>query len=314
MIFASDRAAGTPILTPHIVGPRRPPRKPAIPARPAAARRSAPPRITVPGIERTIEIKIAAEWGEWEQAFELVAASYRARGYEVDSTRPFRFTPYHVLPGTVILIAKHEDRVVATLSFVPDTSLLGLPMESIFADEIRALRRQRRRLTEAISLADQGLTIREFVRVFQALIRLGMQYHVRRGGDTGVITVNPRHRSFYQKVMGFAPLGPCRSYPSVQDHPAEAYWLDLERMRAQAPEMHREVFGERLPDRALETPPWSAERVRHFGHRSSQIDARRVDELVRLIAHLDSPPRWQENGDWPDPPHPVEWDATWTEG
>ncbi|MBV8264715.1 MAG: hypothetical protein JO252_00060, partial [Planctomycetaceae bacterium] len=251
---------------------------------------------------------------EWEQAFELVAASHRARGYEVDSTRPFRFTPYHILPGTVILIAKHEDRVVANLSLVPDTSLLGLPMESIFADEIRALRRQRRRLTEAISLADQGLTIREFVRVFQALIRLGMQYHVRRGVDTWLITVNPRHRGFYQKVMGFGPLGPCRSYPSVQDHPAEAYWLDLERMRAQAPEMHREVFGERLPDRALETPPWSAERVRHFGHRSSQIDARQVDELVRLIAHLDSPPRWQENGDWPDPPHPVEWDAAWIEG
>ena len=160
------------MLTPHVAGPRRPSREHAIPARLKAAHGSAPPPITVSGIERTIEIKIASERGEREQAFRLVAASYRARGYEVDGTRPFRFTPYHALPGTVTFIAKHGDRVVATLSLVPDTALLGLPMESIYADEIGALRRERRRLTEVISLAEEGLTIREFLRVFPAMIRL----------------------------------------------------------------------------------------------------------------------------------------------
>jgi N-acyl amino acid synthase FeeM len=314
MTLVPDRAARTPILTPHIVGPRRPSRKPAIPARPEAAHRSAPLPITVSGIERTIEIKIATEWGEWEQAFELVAASYRARGYEVDGTRPFRFTPYHVLPDTVTLIAKHEGRVVATLSLVPDTSMLGLPMEGIYGEEIAGLRQEGRKLAEVISLADSGLSVREFVQVFKALIKLEMQYHASRGGDTWVIAINPRHRSFYQKVMGFVPLGPCRSYPSVQDHPAEAYWLDLERMRTQAPKMHLEAFGERLPDGALEPPPWSAERVRHFGHRSTQIDTRRVDELVLLIEHLGSPPRWQENGEWSDRSHSMELDAACTEG
>ena len=297
-------APRTPMLGLQFVRPQRSLTKPSNSTRRDPAPIPARPRITVPGIERDIQIKIASEWAEWEQAFELLAASYRARGYDAPSDKPYRFTPYHILPDAVTLVAKHQDRVVATLSLVPDTSLLGLPMESIYADEIGELRRQRRRLAEAISLADQGLTIREFIQVFQALIRLAMQYHVRQGGDTWVITVNPRHRNFYQKMMGFIPLGPCRSYPSVQDHPAEAYWLDIDRMRVQAPQMHREVFGERLPEGVLTTPSWSAERVRAFGHRSTQTDARMVDELVLQVEHLGSPPRWLEDWGWPEPSVP----------
>jgi hypothetical protein len=174
-------------------------------------------------------------------------------------------------------------------------------MESIYAEPIGALRLQRRRLAEAISLADRGLTIREFIQVFRALIRLAMQYHVSRGGDTWVITVNPRHRSFYRKVMGFEPLGPRHSYPSVQDHPAEAYWLDADRMQSRAPEMYHEVFGEQLPEGVLATPAWSAERVRYFGHRSTQTDAGTVDRLILQVEHLNSPPRWLENWGWPEP-------------
>ena len=41
--------------------------------------------------------------------------------------------------------------------------------------------------------------------MFNALIRLMKQHHVRHGGDTWVITVNPKHRNFYTKVLGFVP-------------------------------------------------------------------------------------------------------------
>jgi hypothetical protein len=255
---------------------------------------SARPPVTVPGIVRDIRIKIASEWTEWEQAFELLAASHRGRGYEIPGSMPFRFTPYHILPDTVTLVAMHRDRVVATLSVVPDTSLLGLPMESVYAEQVGVLRLRRRRLSEAISLADRDLTIREFIRVSRALIRLAIQYQLSRGGDTLLITVNPRHRSFYREVMGFEPLGPRRFYPSVQGHPAEAYGLDADRMQSRAPGMYQEVFGERLPEGVLATPAWSAERVRHFGHRSTQTDPGTVDRLILQVEHLDSPPRWLE--------------------
>jgi hypothetical protein len=276
--FRQAQRTGTGLITTHF----------------GACPASTSPTFLVPGISRSIEIKVASEHEEWEQAFQLLAANYRARGYEAPGEKPFRFTPFHVLPDTTILVAKHLDQVVATLSLVPDTTLLGLPLESIYAAEVAELRGQRRRMAEAIGLADADLNVREFVQVFKALIKLAMQFHARRGGDSWVITVNPRHRSFYQKVVGFVPLGPRRSYPSVQDHPAEAYLLAVEEMEIHAPGMYHEVFDEPLPDEVLASPPWSADRVRYFGNRSTQVDPRTVEELLLVVEHLGSSPRWLE--------------------
>jgi hypothetical protein len=238
----------------------------------------------VPGLARDIQVKIANGFDELEQAFELLAANYRARGYDAPGDVPYRFTPFHGLRETITIVAKHGRRVVATLSLVPDGPILGLPMESIFGEEIDDLRRQGRRMAEAISLADDGLAIREFVLVFKAMIKLAMQYHARNGGDTWVIAINPRHRNFYRKVLGFAPLGGCRSYPTVQDHPAEAYLLDLELMREGAPKLFNEVFGKALPESVLTAKTWSSAQVRYFGSRSSQMDPGTIEGLLEAVA------------------------------
>jgi hypothetical protein len=240
-------------------------------------------------------VKIASEREELEDAFRLLAMNYRACGYENQSTGLLRFTPYHVLPSTVVLVAKHEDCVVATLSVVPDTELCGLPMESVYRAEIDGLRQEGRRLAEATSLADRDLGIHEFVRVFKTLIKVGMQYHVRQGGDSWVIAVNPRHRGFYQKVLGFVPLGPRRAYPSVKGHPAEAYVSGVDLLRTHAPEMNREVFGEPLPDSVLRAPRWSPDWVQYFGKRSTQADGGTIDGLLSHVERFGGPPRWEDD-------------------
>lgn len=258
--------------------------------------------IEVAGLSRTITVQIATQRAEFQGAFQLLAANYQARGYEAPSTKLFRFTPYHVLPDTITLVAKYQREILATLSLVPDTSLLGLPMESIYGPEIGALRRQGRRLAEATSLADRNLAPREFLQVFVAFIKVVMQYHVRQGGDSWVITVNPRHRNFYLKVLGFTPLGPRRSYPTVQDHPAEAYLLDLKRMRANAPRMFQTIFGETLPDAVLEPPHWSPRMATYFGNRSTLVDRRTIRDIRLWVEHFGSPPRWLERESWADRP------------
>jgi hypothetical protein len=81
-------------------------------------------------------------------------------------------------------------------------------------------------LAEVISLASSSeITQREFRPVFVMLNKIMMQYHVSHGGDTFVIVVNPRHSDFYRKAMGYVPLaeGSPRSYPNVQDAPAEGF-------------------------------------------------------------------------------------------
>jgi hypothetical protein len=249
--------------------------------------------LRVPGLARDIRVKIATEHVEFKQAFELVATNYGSRGYDSDSEKPYRFTPSHALPGTIVLVAKHEGRVVATFSLVPDNAILGLPMECIYGEEVAQLRKEGRRLGETISLADSGLTAREFIQVFKTMIKLGMQYHKSRGGDAFVIVVNPRHSGFYQKVLGFTPLGPERSYPSVQNHPAEAFVLDIERMKTSAPQIYQEVFGKDLPESLLTAGQWSATRVRKFGRQSSQIDGEALEELLAKISETGGRALWE---------------------
>jgi hypothetical protein len=260
--------------------------------RSGAARRYGPASIEVPGIGRKVQVKIASEFDEFKGAFRLLATNYQACGYESPSAGVYRFTPYHVLPTTVTVVAKHENHVVATLSVVLDTELCGLPMESVYETEIDGLRRDGRRLAEATCLADRELGIREFVCVFKTLIKVGMQYHLRQGGDSWVIAVNPRHRRFYQKVLGFVPLGPRRTYPSVQGHPAEAYVSGVDLLRAHAPEMSREVLGEILPGSVLKAPRWSPARVRFFGKRSTQADGATIDALLSHVERYSGRPRW----------------------
>lgn len=243
-----------------------------------------PQAIPVTGITRPIKVKFASTQSEWEQAYQLAASSYQARGYETPGANRLRFTPYHALPETSTMVAKHENQVVATFSIVQDNSLLGLPMEDIYGDEIAKLRRQGRRLFEATTLADNGLNPREFLQVFLTLIKLSMQYHTRSGGDAYVIAVNPRHRKFYTKIIGFIPLGPLRSYAAVQDAPAEAFLLDNELQRDNAPETHKFMFGEPLVRETLFAPRMSRSLVRYFSRQSIHCDPEAIE---RILAYTD---------------------------
>jgi hypothetical protein len=249
--------------------------------------------IPVPNIARAITVSVASRPAEFEEAYRLVAANYQASGYEPPGAKPIRFTPYHALPDTITFVAKHEGRVVATFSLVPDNLLLGLPMEAIYPEEIAALRQGGARLAEVTSLAAADISLREFSCVFNALIRLMKQHHVRHGGDTWVMTVNPKHRNFYTKVLGFVPLGPCRAHPKVQGAPAEAYVLDLDGMRARAPVKYQEMFGEPLPEPALPVPRLPANWVRYFVTQSSQTDDETLEMILRYVERVGSPRRWK---------------------
>jgi hypothetical protein len=251
-----------------------------------------PRAIPVPRIARDIRVKIASERAEWKDAFQLVALNYQAAGYEASASK-VRFTPYHALPDTVTFIAKYQGRVMMTFSLVPDNTLLGLPLETIFGEEINQLRRERRRLAEIISLAaDSEVSPREFRPIFVTLIKLMMQYHVSHGGDTWVIAVNPRHRDFYTKAMGYVSLGPPRTYPNVQDAPAEGYMLDVELMKARVPKMYQQIFGEWLPGEALVAPKMLPHMVRYLGNQTSQTSGQKIREVINFDKFFRTPRRW----------------------
>jgi hypothetical protein len=107
-----------------------------------------------------------------------------------------------------------------------------------------------------------------------------------------VITVNPKHRQFYTKVLGYVPLGPCRAYDRVQGAPAEAFLLDLDHMQANAPGAFREMFGEPLPRSVLTAPKIPPVLVRSFAQMSSQTRGAEIEAILRELDENGSPRRW----------------------
>lgn len=248
--------------------------------------------VRVTALNRYVTVEIASTRRDWEEAFHLVAGNYQWRRYEPTGTCDFRFTSYHALPDTMVLVAKEHGRVLATLSLFMDNHLLGLPMDDLYAGDLRGMRRAGRRLCEVGCLADRDLSSREFLAVFESLIRLAWQHHVAQGGDTGVITCNPRHRGFYTKVLGFAPIGGLRSYAAVENHPAEAFVLEVTRLKESRPKLHDRIFGRPLPLTALVPPRMPADLVRYFATHSSRTDVRLVEDVLCHVEAHGSPRRW----------------------
>jgi hypothetical protein len=248
--------------------------------------------VAVPGVAGDVRVKLASTADEWEQAFRLVADNYEQAGYQAPSDQPFRFTPYHALPDSAVFVALRDGRVVATFTLVADNTLLGLPLEALYGAEVAAMRRQGHRMGEITNLAFADLGQREFLQVFLALIRLMQQYHVSRGGTTWVLTVNPRHRAFYCKVLGTEQLGGRQAYAAVAGAPAEAYWADQPLMRKNAPRGHEQIFGTPLPAEAFHPAPLPRPLIRYFAAQSSQTDEARVNDILRAVAATGSPRSW----------------------
>lgn len=251
-----------------------------------------PMSLSVAGIDRDIQVKIASTPDEWEQAFRLVAEKYSDKGYVDAGSGQIHFTTYHALPDTVTFIAKEGDRVLTTMSLVPDNVALGLPMETIYGAEIEALRFKGKRLNEVTCLADADLPLRQFVPVFMELSRLLLQYNARQGSNELVIEVNPRHVKFYRKVWGFVPIGPRRACPSVQGAPAEAFFMDIGLMQQNAPKTYHFAYDEMLPLEALTTPEMPSQLARRLARKSSATDLAAIDDVLNFVDSYGSPRRW----------------------
>ncbi len=241
----------TPLAQPVLAPAAGAPKLPRQPRTCSPSRESPAQGLLVPGIALPVEVKIAAQAHEWEEAFRLVAHAYRSQGYVSPESGELRFTPHHALPGTVVFVAESRKQIIATCSLIPDNRLLGLPIETVFGPEIAPLRQSGVSLAEVGSLASVQLRSAVFLPIFATMLRLLAQYAVAQGTSVIVISVNPQHGPFYRKMLGFAPLGPVRSYAAVQGHPAEAYRLDIELLRTQAPAMHQRLFGQPVPARLL---------------------------------------------------------------
>jgi len=176
--------------------------------------------------------------------FRLVHAAYVRAGLGEPNRLGVRVTPYQIQPTSQIFVGTIRNEVVSTVTLVGDGEL-GLPMESMFADEVRDLRASGERVAEVSCLADRRKDVRRFLTTFRDLTRLMAQFARYEGVGSFLITVNPRHVRFYTQYLGFQPISRrIADCPYVQNRPAVALRLEFARIDRERPACYDAYFGE----------------------------------------------------------------------
>ncbi len=185
-------------------------------------------------------------------SFRLVYDAYVRSGLTAPNPFRLRLTPYHLLPTTEVFTARRAGSIVCTMTLVRD-GRLGLPMESLFPEQVAWRRAEGITVAEVSCLADSHHDLKaSFPVVFRLMVLLA-QCARTRGVDELLITVHPHHAGFYERFCAFRPIGEARVYPAVRDKPAVPLAVDMANLRENNPRVHGRFFGK----------PYSSESLRY---------------------------------------------------
>ncbi|OHB67452.1 MAG: hypothetical protein A2V70_17480 [Planctomycetes bacterium RBG_13_63_9] len=207
---------------------------------------------------RDAVIKIASRRDELLAAFRLVYDNYVRAGLARPNPYRMRVTPSQLVPTTEIFVALSGTEVICTMSLVRDGQL-GLPMETIYEEEVSRLRSRGIRPAEVSALACRQEGQRQTLPIVIRLMSLMAQCAQRRGVDQLLIAIHPRHARYYQRFTAFMPIGEERTYATVCDNPAVALALDLNRAPIDHPRLYKRFFGTPYPEKLLRYQPMSEE-------------------------------------------------------
>ena len=178
-----------------------------------------------------LDFGLATDRDTFEQALRLQHDQYVAQGYMDPHPSGLRLSVHHALPSTYVFVARSGHRVVGTMTLIVD-SALGLPMDEIYSDDLRELRRERSGLTEFSGLALDPDYKSSGVAILLRLIRMVVLHAIQVLHLSDVcIAINPRHAAFYRKAFYFEDLGGLKPYGKVNGAPAVALRLDLDLLR-----------------------------------------------------------------------------------
>lgn len=150
----------------------------------------------------------------------LVQKRYAWRGYPAQPLKKY--------PNRVTLLTSTKSRIVGTVTIGYDSDD-GLFADELYKAEIDSLRSKGCRVGELNKLAiDHTLGSKHVLGgiIHIAYIYGGLIY----GCTDAVIEVVPRHRQFYERMLGFKQLGPERPNPKADNSPALLMHLPLSHM------------------------------------------------------------------------------------
>lgn len=219
--------------------------------------------------ERVVEITLARTEAELMAAFRLLYLSYVRAGLAAENALELRLTPFHPLSTTEVFVAKCRGEVISTMTMVGDGKL-GLPMDSMYGDEVRALKRSGLRVAEMGCFADRRTSPARFKEVFGQLASLVVQVARMRNINALVAATHPKHARFYARWLGFEYFGELKQCPYAAGNPAVALLLDFEAIRNTV--YYERLFGNPVPVEQL-LPTWWSPATSDLLHSLAELGA-----------------------------------------
>lgn len=183
--------------------------------------------LTVPQRSTKFRFEIASNAKDLKEALTLVQRNFEIEGYASSASGKVRLTPYHLLPETVVIVAKIEDKIVATISVIPRTPF-GVPLDSCVS--LGSFTRDKGKVVEISSLAVDPSIRGEQGEVLYNLMKY--MYHCNISvlrANTEVIGVNPKMIPLYEAILLFKniPGTKTASYEFVNGAPVVPMYFDL---------------------------------------------------------------------------------------
>lgn len=171
------------------------------------------------------------------KASTLIKRMYASRGYQTENTSVFSATPYQYTFET-----RNGQQLLGTLTLIIDSDD-GLLADQLYKPEIDFFRKTGKKVCEISKLAfNPNSSSKE---IFASLFHIAYLYaHFIHGVEHGFIEINPRHASFYKRMLGFQKIGERRICQRV-NAAAVLLHLDLDHMKNQIlsaakPDKHKE--------------------------------------------------------------------------
>jgi len=203
----------------------------------------------------TLNYYVARTLEDVLEAWQLVYMAYRRA--ELIDTNPFELhtIPQAIGPQTVVITGCLGPMAGTTLSAYTDNPA-GLPLDSVYPEEIGALRKQGRKVMEVGLFGDRrDHLVRSSEGLFD-LMRFAFYYGVHMNCDDAIIGIHPRHAPFYQRFFALEQIGTPRSYATVKNNPVVLLRLDFRAKRESLPRglaffSHNQIPGDVFKSRFL---------------------------------------------------------------
>ncbi|MES2322172.1 MAG: N-acetyltransferase [Pseudomonadota bacterium] len=173
--------------------------------------------------DRTFGIRLADTDEGRNSASLLISKMYATRGYNVAHMEKD--------PNRITLSASDKGIVIGTVTLGLDSPERGILADDVFGDRVNEYRANHARLCEITKLAFDPL-VRSKMAMAALFHVLYIYAHYMHKRTDVLIEVNPRHRRFYETMLGFSEVAELRHNTRV-DAPAHLMWLSVAYMGEQ---------------------------------------------------------------------------------